>query len=326
MSILPGPNNVDDEQHKAHLESFKKEMNPNEFDGTKIAQILGEISGHLGLPKAGEKVNGSNVYSKRFSDDIVRIEICSPSCAHLSIVDVPGLFHNPTRFQTAQDKKIIRDIVKKYINDQSTIILAVCSASSNIANQEVFQLAREADADGKRTVGIITKCDLVPKGDEEAAMKIALNEYEKLALGWFTVKNRSTQDIRDGITIEMRHDRERAFFDKSPWSILPKDRCGIDALTPFLGRLQAEHIRKEFPSLVKDIQAQLEAATHELAKLGEARQTSIEQRKFLTAIATKYQRGVDDALCGQYWPMRNGSLKLRKVWDDFNMLKRQEAC
>ena len=39
-------------------------------------------------------------------------------------------------------------------------------ARNNLANQEVFKMARAADPEGRRTVGIITKCDAVQKGDE----------------------------------------------------------------------------------------------------------------------------------------------------------------
>ena len=31
----------------------------------------------------------------------------------------------------------------------------------NVAMQEIFEMARESDIDGSRTVGVITKCDMV---------------------------------------------------------------------------------------------------------------------------------------------------------------------
>jgi len=39
-------------------------------------------------------------------------------------------------------------------------------ARNNLANQEVFRMARVADPSGLRTVGIITKCDALQAGDE----------------------------------------------------------------------------------------------------------------------------------------------------------------
>lgn len=41
-------------------------------------------------------------------------------------------------------------------------------ARNNLANQEVFELARRADPEGDRTVGVITKCDALQHGDEES--------------------------------------------------------------------------------------------------------------------------------------------------------------
>lgn len=40
-------------------------------------------------------------------------------------------------------------------------------ARNNLANQEVFRMARAADPRGTRTVGIITKCDALQQGDEK---------------------------------------------------------------------------------------------------------------------------------------------------------------
>ena len=39
-------------------------------------------------------------------------------------------------------------------------------ALNNFANQEIFNMAKEADGTGERIVGVITKCDAVSPGDE----------------------------------------------------------------------------------------------------------------------------------------------------------------
>lgn len=45
---------------------------------------------------------------------------------------------------------------------------AVMDTRNNLANQEVFHIAKAADKEGIRTVGIMTKCDALQKGDEPA--------------------------------------------------------------------------------------------------------------------------------------------------------------
>jgi hypothetical protein len=191
-------------------------------------------------------------------------------------------------------------------------------------------MARAADPEGKRTVGIITKCDALQAGDEQGVraggrqvrnianplqvLRIAKNEVEKLTHGWFAVKNRSTQEIMDGVTIEERHKREKHFFSTTtPWTDLKRDRTGIYALKAFLGSLLYTHISNEFPDLVKDIEELSSSTQKELELLGPSRQTSTEQRRFLTRLANAYQQDVTNALSGNYDPELDGDspLKLR---------------
>ncbi|RHZ48745.1 uncharacterized protein CDV56_100061, partial [Aspergillus thermomutatus] len=89
----------------------------------------------MGVP--GPNTESLENLEKRFSDDILRIELSGPKQRHLSVVDVPGLFHNPTKYQTAEDRVIIRNLIESYIIDKRTIILAVMDARNNLANQEV---------------------------------------------------------------------------------------------------------------------------------------------------------------------------------------------
>lgn len=100
-------------------------------------------------------------------------------------------------------------------------------------------------------------------------LRIARNEIEKLHHGWFAVKNRSTKDIRDGVTIEQLHVRERAFFaSKAPWTELSKERVGIGKVRSFLGNLLYDHIRNEFPSMVKELESSTRSTKSELDLLG----------------------------------------------------------
>ena len=232
------------------------------------------------------------------------IELSARNHHHLSVVDVPGLFHNPTRFQTAEDKEIIRSLIKEYVSQERTIILAVCDATSNLANQEVFQLARDADNHGQRTVGIVTKCDIVTEGDEESVMQIAANRYERLNHGWFVVKNRSERDIDNRVPIAMRHENERSFFDTTrPWSMLEKTRRGVDPLRDYLGDLLSDHIRREFPSLVSELKSLHEQSTVELKQMGVPRRTPAEQRMFLIDVASRYEKHVTAALFAHHDPL-----------------------
>ncbi|KAL5334146.1 P-loop containing nucleoside triphosphate hydrolase protein [Aspergillus crustosus] len=299
ITIIPGPSSQVDERLKESLEKFERVLAIAEFGTDEFGRVFDEAAEAMGIP--GPSTTDIENIDKRFSDDILKIELSGPEHNHLSVVDVPGLFHNPTKYQTDEDKKIIRNLIQNYITDKRTIILAVMDARNNLANQGVFQMARAADPAGKRTVGIITKCDAVESGDEAGVLRIARNQIEKLTHGWFAVKNRSTREIEEGTTIEGRHRKEKEFFaTEAPWSELPKDRVGIHSLKKFLGGLLYDHIRSEFPSVIKEIEASLSSTEWELDLLGPSRQTAVEQRRFLNRVANSYQKKVDDALGGNY--------------------------
>jgi hypothetical protein len=134
-------------------------------------------------------------------------------------------------------------------------------------------------------------------------LRIAKNEVERLNHGWYVVKNRSTREIRDGVTIEERHIRERDFFARTaPWTELPRDHVGIDNVKRFLAGLLYRHIQLEFPSLVKEIEDLARETQNDLEMLGPSRQTSADQRRVLLRIALSYQEDVAQALRGIYRP------------------------
>ncbi|CAI6342313.1 unnamed protein product [Periconia digitata] len=312
ISIIPGPDAQGDEETLDRLLSFEQTLPVDGFDSGRLLDVFDEAATCMGLP--GPSTKKIEDLQKRFSDDILRIELSGPEHHHLSVVDVPGLFHNPTKYQTEEDRAIIRKLIENYITDKRTIILAVMDARNNLANQEVFSMARAADPEGKRTVGIITKCDALQPGDEHSVLRIAKNEVEKLTHGWFAVKNRSTQEIADGVTIEQRHVREKTFFaTESPWTELKKERTGIHALKTFLGGLLYDHIRNEFPEVVNDIEQLATSTQKELELLGPSRQTAADQRRFLARLAIAYQQDVANALSGNYDPELSGdsAMKLR---------------
>lgn len=84
-----------------------------------------QASKHMGLPSTAsdDSDDDEDPPEKRFADDILKIGLSGPEHSHLSIVDMPGLFHNPTPFQTHEDKDIIRNLIKGYVNDHRTIIM-----------------------------------------------------------------------------------------------------------------------------------------------------------------------------------------------------------
>lgn len=164
----------------------------------------------------------------------------------------------------------------------------------------MFRLAKEADPKGTRTVGVLTKPDAIQPGDEGRVIDTAKNKITVLNHGWFVVRNRSTEEVQKGVSFAERRANESRFFMKDPWRTLDNDRVGIPALEKFLRKLLFDHIRKEYPSLVHEINSLMERCFRDIEELGPRRETSDEQRRMLIEIATSFQSSARDSLVGNY--------------------------
>ena len=58
----------------------------------------------------------------------------------------------------------IRNLIHKYITNPNSIILAVSAANADIATSESLKTAKDVDPDGRRTLAVITKLDLMDAG------------------------------------------------------------------------------------------------------------------------------------------------------------------
>jgi GTP-binding protein EngB required for normal cell division len=238
-----------------------------------------------------------------FGSDALRIEITGPIGLHLSIVDLPGLISVPNEEQTQEDVDSVHDMVRTYLHSSRTIILAVLQAGNDMANQPIIKLAREYDPDGERTVGIITKPDLINEGAEAKLALVAKNQdVIKLKLGFFLLKNPTPSEIHDGITMETRASRELRFFSSPVWAAqgLDPNRLGAERLRGFLQGLLDTHIERELPKVAEEIRKKLDVNESELKSLGEARPAVGQIRAFLTNLSMNFYELTQAALDGSY--------------------------
>ena len=78
-------------------------------------------------------------------------------------------YEEAAALQVEQDIEVqIRDLLLQYIANPNCIVLAVTPANSDIATSDAIQLARAVDPKGDRTVGVLTKIDLMDKGTDAA--------------------------------------------------------------------------------------------------------------------------------------------------------------
>lgn len=254
-----------------------------------------------------------------FSEDVLKIEICGPSVDYLTVIDVPGIFRTPTEgVTTEEDMAMVKNMVRWYIQDSRTVILAVLPSNIDISNQEILTMAAEYDKNGERTLGILTKPDLVTERSAmESVCNIVRGKKKQLTLGYYLVRSRGA-DQDDGDFSR----REDLFKEKDkPWSSLPPERVGVRALKKRLAELLGHMAKREFSGLRKEISNMLQATEREQSALGPSRKDEQEQRQFLSGIAGRFQERVRQALEAQYAgdAVFENSIKLRLVTQIVNL-------
>lgn len=232
-----------------------------------------------------------------FSEDILKIEICGPDEDYLTVIDVPGIFRDVNEgITTKNDIELVCNMVKGYIKNNRTIILVVLPSNRDIATQEILSLAKVYDKAGERTLGVLTKPDLVTEHNAQVAVcNLVLGKKRPLTLGYYVVRSRGA-DSDD----KFDHVIEEQLIRNEPWSGLPKDRLGVQALKVRLGELFGQITRREFPGLLKDVSKRLNEYQRELEGLGPAHQTEQEQLLFLRTMARHLQQLVQAALEARY--------------------------
>jgi hypothetical protein len=216
---------------------------------------------------------GISTTSSAFSNDALRVEISRPTQQHLTIVDLPGLIHSENKQQTPVDVSLVLSMVRRYMANRRSIILAVVSAKNDYANQIVTKLAKDVDSKGHRTLGIITKLDtlLIGLESELAYANLAQNQDVEFRLGWHVLRNRDYETRNT--SIEARDTAEEQFFSQGIWRDFPRNLVGINSLRARLSQVLLQQIRNELPSLLEEIEVTIKEIQVVLDKLGASRDT-----------------------------------------------------
>lgn len=280
---IPPPN---DQKKRPAFEEWGEFLHkPNEMF-SDFQQIKAEIE------KETDRVTGSN---KGISHQPINLKIYSPHVLNLTLVDLPGMTRIPVGDQPKDIEHQIRKMLVQFISNPNAIILTVTAANTDIANSDGIKLAKEVDPDGTRTIGVLTKLDIMDKGTD--AYDVLTGKVIPLRLGFVGVVNRSQQDIQRKKDIREAVKDEGDFFAGHQHYRSIASQCGTMYLTRVLNRVLLDHIRNCLPDLKSKISKLLSDAKREMDSYG----TFFDDNKgsMLLQIITKFSQEYCNAIEGR---------------------------
>ncbi|XP_015274948.1 PREDICTED: dynamin-1-like protein [Gekko japonicus] len=243
---------------------------------TDFTEILQEIEIET------ERTTGTN---KGISQEPLYLKIYSPHVLNLTLVDLPGITKVPVGDQPPDIEVQVRDMILSYISNPNCLILAVTAANTDMTTSEALKLARDVDPDGRRTLAVITKLDLMDAGTD--AMDMLMGRVIPVKLGIIGVVNRSQHDINSSKSISESLRDEQGFLQKRYPSLA--NRNGTRYLAKTLNRLLMHHIRDCLPELktrVNVLTAQYQSVLQSYGQPIEDKNATLLQ--IITKFATEY--------------------------------------
>lgn len=133
---------------------------PIEYGHFPTMPHLGKITSFASIQKTLTELNLAVPPEQAVSDEPIHLQIHSPHVPDLTLIDLPGYIQLSSLDQPEQLKQKIAGLCDKYIKEPN-IILAVCAADVDLANSPALRASRRVDPLGTRTIGVVTKMDLV---------------------------------------------------------------------------------------------------------------------------------------------------------------------
>ncbi|CAB1342191.1 unnamed protein product, partial [Coregonus sp. 'balchen'] len=184
------------------------------------------------------------------------LQLCfNKAVLNLTLIDLPGMTKVAVGDQPLDIEHQIRDMLLQFITKESCLILAVTPANQDLANSDALKIAKEVDPQGLRTIGVITKLDLMDEGTD--AKDILENKLLPLRRGYIGVVNRSQKDIDGRKDIRAALAAERKFFLSHPGYRHMAERMGTPHLQKQLNQQLTNHIRDTLPGLRSKLQSQV---------------------------------------------------------------------
>ncbi|KAL4657023.1 interferon-induced GTP-binding protein Mx3-like [Arapaima gigas] len=243
-------------------------------------------------------------------EELISLEISSPDVCDLTLIDLPGIARVPVKGQPDDIADQIRSLIMKFISKGETINLVIVPCNVDIATTEALKMAQGVDPEGKRTLAILTKPDLVDRGTERNILEIVRNQVIPLSKGYVIVKCRGQQQINDGISLAEAARTERDFFRRHEYFRQRRVVLNLDV----------SHFQKSLPLLSEQIKKQLWDTRKELGTYKEGAPLEPQKRRtYLIHILTHFNDKINRLCSGQVVNQDNLFVLLRsefKKWKE----------
>ncbi|EAY18631.1 Dynamin central region family protein [Trichomonas vaginalis G3] len=256
---------------------------------TRFAEIRDEISA---------ETDRSTGTGKNVTNQPINLTIRDSSVPNLTMVDLPGLTKVAVEGQDPNIVEMIHTMVLQFITKPNSLILAVTPANQDLANSDSLKIAREVDPNGERTIGVITKIDLMDAGTD--AGLVLRNEIYPLKLGYIGVINRSQKDIDNKRPMKDAMRAEMEYFESHPIYKNLLDRVSTKVLSNTLNRLLVDHIKKSIPGLKTRVTTLIQDKERELERYGEdPTNGGMKASELILTIIQQYVQGYEDLIEGK---------------------------
>lgn len=228
---------------------------------------LGKVTDFPQIQRTLTELNLAVPASDCVSDDPIQLSIYSPNVPDLSLIDLPGYIQVSGLDQPPELKQKISDLCDKYLQPPN-VILAISAADVDLANSTALRASRRVDPRGERTIGVVTKMDLV---DPQRGAAILSDRKYPLRLGYVGVVSRIPQisgglfSRGSGNITNAISKNENAYFSAHPLQFGAESdlAVGTTTLRKTLMHVLEQTMASSLQGTSEAIQQELEEATYE---------------------------------------------------------------
>ncbi|KAI3619394.1 hypothetical protein WG66_012775 [Moniliophthora roreri] len=208
--------------------------------------------------------------SLSFSRNVVCVDLEGPELTDLSFIDLPGIIQNAPDDKTIS---LVEELALFHTKGNCLILVAI-PMTDDIENQKALRLARQVDPEGERTIGVMTKPDMIGPGSKKALdlwLEVIEGRRHPLLHGYYCTRQPDDEQRNKQISSAEARSLEGSFFRNTPpWATsLHTQRFGTANLTSALSRLLIDIINRSLPDIKKEAAKQLTSCRGDLSSLPE---------------------------------------------------------